>query len=287
MKKTKIWKLLKLFQMTLLFSCSFYSKSNNTESTSELQPNHTEVKNSGIEKNIQNLQQNQLFKNEKEEIIKKIVQEFDENEKLIKKIGPNIEMFTQQINTDIQKAEPTDQFGISKTTFPEKQDMNIDLMLKDNRLRRLFYSSLNYDENKIKKLASILAQTSSSNGYHYNLIGEIFWTGFKIQEAFENAVNTLTKDELRRLMFNFRTKPVKEIQENFEKLLQERNSWIKTVDNIISEYDKNTAGCRANGNILGEVIRTGYEHELNSHNSIQISNNIITTLNACCDHIHY
>lgn len=73
-------------------------------------------------------------------------------------------------------------------------------MLKDKRLRRLFYSSLNYDENKIKKLATILAQTSSSNDYHYILIGLIFWTGFKIQEAFESAVNILTKDEQKRLI---------------------------------------------------------------------------------------
>ncbi|MBB6208527.1 complement regulator-acquiring protein [Borreliella lanei] len=287
MKKNTIWKILKLFQITLLFSCSLYSKSNNTEATSELQPNPIEVKNSGIKKNIQNLQQSQFLKNEKEEIIKKIAQEFDENEKLINKIGPNIEMFTQKINTDIQKIEPTDQFRVNKTTFPEKKDMNIDFMLKDNRLRRLFYSSLNYDENKIKKLATILAQTSSSNGDHYRLIGLIFWTGFKIQEAFENAVNLLTKNEQRRLIFNFRTKTIKEIQENFEKLIQERNSWIKTVDNIIDEYDKNTGGCRSDGKILGEVIRIRHEYELNSDKSIQILNNIETPLKTCCDHIHY
>ncbi|MCD2381901.1 complement regulator-acquiring protein [Borreliella americana] len=287
MKKNRILKILSLFQITLLFSCSFYSKSNNTESTSELQPNHIEVKKSEVKKNIPNLQQSQFFTNEKEKIIQKIAQEFDENEKLINKMGPNIATFTQTINTDIQKIEPTDQFGINKTTFPEKKDMNIDFMLKENRIRRLFYSSLNYDENKIKTLATILAQTSSSTGYHYQLIGSIFWTGFKIQEAFESAVNILTKDEQRRLMFNFRTKTVKEIQENFEKLIQERNSWIKTVDNIIDEYDKNTGGCRTNGKILGEVIRIGYEYKLDSDKSMQILNNIRTPLKTCCDHIHY
>ncbi|APS99365.1 hypothetical protein Bmayo_04550 (plasmid) [Borreliella mayonii] len=287
MKKNTIWKILKLFQVTLLFSCSFYSKSNNTEATRELQTNPIEVKNSGIKKNIQNLQQSQLLKNEKEEIIKKIAQEFDENEKLINKIGPNIEMFAQNINTDIQKIEPIDKFGVNKTTFPENQDMYIDFMLKDNRFRRLFYSSLNYDENKIKKLATILAQTSSSNGYHYELIGSIFWTGFKIQEAFENTVNLLTKNEQRRLIFNYRTKTVKEIQENFEKLIQERNSWIKAVDNIIDEYDKNIAGCKADGKILGEVIRARHQYKLNSNESMQILTNIEAPLKTCCDHIHY
>nr|WP_301427686.1 complement regulator-acquiring protein [Borreliella americana]WKD01274.1 complement regulator-acquiring protein [Borreliella americana] len=104
MKKNRIWKILSLFQITLLFSCSFYSKSNNTESTSELQPNHIEVKKSEVKKNIPNLQQSQFFTNGKEKIIKKIAQEFDENEKLINKIGPNIATFTQTINTDIQKS---------------------------------------------------------------------------------------------------------------------------------------------------------------------------------------
>lgn len=296
MKRNKIWKTLKLFQITLLFSCSFYSKSNNTEAISELQSSPIKLgKIKVLQKtekivstqNLQNLQQSQFFKNEKEKIIKKIAQEFDENEKLINKIGPNIEMFAQTINTDIQKIEPNDQFGINKTLFTENKDNNIDFMLKDKQLRRLFYSSLNYDENKIKKLATILAQTSSSNDYHYILIGLIFWTGFKIQEAFESAVNILTKDEQKRLIFNFRTKTVKEIQENFEKLMQERNSWIKIVDNIIGEYDKNTGGCKADGKILGEVIRAGYEHELDSNKSMQILNNIETPLKTCCDHIHY
>ncbi|MGF7101965.1 complement regulator-acquiring protein [Borreliella kurtenbachii] len=292
MKKNIIWKTLKLFQITLLVSCSFYSKSNNTEATSELQSNLIKVKSFGVEKaenlkNIQHLQQSQLLKDEKEAIIKKIAQKFNENEKLIKKISLNIEIFTQKIKTDIQKIEPADQFGINTAAFPEKQDMNIDFMLKDNRVRRLFYSSLNYDENKIKKLATILAQTSSSTGYHYTLIGSIFWTGFKIQEALENAVKLLTKDEQRRLMFNFRTKTVKEIQEKFEKLIQERNSWITTIDNIIGEYDNNAGGARTDGKILGETIRLGYEHKFNPNESMQILNDIETPLKTCCDHIHY
>ncbi|MCD2380495.1 complement regulator-acquiring protein, partial [Borreliella burgdorferi] len=112
MKRNKIWKTLKLFQITLLFSCSFYSKSNNTEAISELQSSPIKLgKIKVLQKtekivstqNLQNLQQSQFFKNEKEKIIKKIAQEFDENEKLINKIGPNIEMFAQTINTDIQK----------------------------------------------------------------------------------------------------------------------------------------------------------------------------------------
>ncbi|WNY63393.1 complement regulator-acquiring protein (plasmid) [Borreliella carolinensis] len=292
MKKNTIWKTLKLFQITLLVSCSFYSKSNNTEATSELQPNIIEVKSLGVKKAVnikksQNLQQSQLLNDEKEAIIKKIAQEFDENEKLIKKINSNIEIFTQKINTDIQKIEPVDQFGINNAAFPEKQDMNIDFMLKENRFRRLFYSSLNYDENKIKKLTTILTQTSSSNGHHYTLIGLIFWTGFKIQEALEGAVKLLTKDEQRRLMFNFRTKTVKGIQEKLEKLIQEKNSWIKTIDNIIGEYDNNTGGAKTDGKILGEIIRIGYEHKFNPNESMQILNDIETPLKTCCDHMHY
>ncbi|MBB6213418.1 complement regulator-acquiring protein (plasmid) [Borreliella californiensis] len=295
MKKNTIWKILKLFQITLLVSCSFYSKSNNTEATGELQPPPIGVKSFGTDEkaenlkkiDIQNLQQSQHLKDEKETIIKKIAQEFDENEKLINKIGPNIEIFTQKINSDIPKIEPIDQFGINKTTFPENKETYIDFMLKDSRFRKLFYSSLNYDENKIKKIAKILAQTSSSSGYHYRLINSIFWTGFKIQESFEKTVKILTKDEQRHLMFNFRTKTVKEIQENFEKLIQERNSWIKTIDNIIWEYDNNTGGAKADGNILGEIIRLGYEYNFNPHESMQILYNIETMLKTCCDHIHY
>ncbi|AJA90750.1 hypothetical protein OY14_04690 (plasmid) [Borreliella chilensis] len=294
MKKKTIYKILELFKIALLFSCSFYSESNNTEATNELQPSSipTKIDENSIEKKenlekIQNLQKNQLSNNEKEGVIKKITQEFDENEELIKKIRPNIEIFNQKINIDIQKIEPIDQFGINKTTIPEKQDITIDLILANNLFRRFFYSSLNYDENKIKKFGTILSQVSSSDNSHYNLIGSILWTGFKIQESFEQTVNLLNKNEQRRLIFNFRTKTVKDIQENFEKLIQERNAWITTVENIISEYDKNTAGIRADGIILGELIRVRYANKFNPNASIQILDSIKDSLKDCCDHIHY
>ncbi|WPM06426.1 complement regulator-acquiring protein (plasmid) [Borreliella sinica] len=301
MKRKRICKILKLLKITLLFSCSFYSKSNNAKAI-ELQSNPIEIEKSSIKisenlkhfkhENTQaeyfhSLKQNQLLKNEKEAVIEKIKQELNENEKLINKIEPDIEIFTQKINKDIQKIEPIDQFGINKTTIPENQDIIIDSMLTKNLFRRLFYSSLNYDENKIKKLGKILAQASSSNGNHYSLISSIFWTGFKIQESFEKTVNLLTKTELRRLMFNFRTKTVKDIQENFEKLIQERNVWITTVENIIGEYDNNTAGVKTNGIILSEIIRVGYENKLNPNESMNILKDIQTLLKACCDHTHY
>ncbi|ABH02193.1 complement regulator-acquiring protein [Borreliella afzelii] len=293
MKKNTVYKILKLFTITLLFSCSFYSKSNNTEAISELQQNSIEIKNSGIGKtenlkNIQNLQQNQLLNNEKEMVIKNFTQRLNENEKLIQKIGPNISIFAPKINKDVLKIEPIDQFRINKNTFPENTQSHIlNLTLKDNQIRRLFYSSLDYNENKIKKLISILEQASSSTGYHYNVIGLIFWTGFKTQESFEKAVNLLTKNEQRRLMFNFDTKTVKDIQEKFEKLMQNRNDWIKTVEKIIDEYDNNIANVKADGMILGEMLRLEYEHKLNPDESMRIANDIETLLKACCDHTHY
>ncbi|WKC84955.1 complement regulator-acquiring protein [Borreliella lusitaniae] len=292
MKKNTIYKIIKLFKISLLFSCSFYSKSNNTEAISELKPNSVEIKKGSIKRvenleNIQKLQKPQLLQSEKETVIKKITKELNENEKLIQTLGPNIEIFAQKINTDIQKIEPVDQFGINKKTVPENKDHNIDLILQNNLIRRLFYSSLNYDENKIKKLAAILAQTSSSNGYHYSLVGSIFWTGFKIQESLEKTVNLLTKNEQRRLMFNFKTKTVKNVKENFEKLINERNEWITTVENIISEYDNNKAGIKSNGIILSEIIRLGYETKFNPDESLKNLTNIQTILKACCDHTHY
>ncbi|WKC76668.1 complement regulator-acquiring protein (plasmid) [Borreliella valaisiana] len=291
MKKNTIYKILKLFKITLLASCSFYSKPNDKEATNELQPNHIELNKTSITKEgnlkkILNLGQKEPSNYGKENVIQKITQRFNENEKLINKIGPNIEIFAQKINTDVQKIEPINQFEINKNTFPEKQDDNIDAILENNLFRRLFYSSLEYDENKIKRLITILAQASSSNGDHYRVIGLIFWTGFKIQESFEKAVNLLTKDEQRRLMFNFKTKTVKDVQENFEKLIQERNAWITIVENIISDYDK-YAGIRADGIVLKEFIKNGYEHKFNPNKSMQILMDIETLLKACCDHIHY
>ncbi|WP_424632617.1 complement regulator-acquiring protein [Borreliella lusitaniae] len=292
MKKNTIYTIIKLFKISLLFSCSFYSKSNNTEAISELKPNSVEIKKPSIKRvenleNIQKLQKPQLLQSEKETVIKKITKELNENEKLIQTLGPKIEIFAQKINTDIQKIEPVDQFGINKNKFPENKDHDIDLILQNNLIRRLFFSSLNYDENKIKKLAAILAQTSSSNGYHYKLVGSIFWTGFKIQESLEKTVNLLTKNEQRRLMFNFKTKTVKNVKENFEKLINERNEWITTVENIISEYDNNKAGIKSNGIILSEIIRLGYENKFNPDESLKILTNIQTILKACCDHTHY
>lgn len=284
-----IYKILTLFKITLLFSCSFYSQSNSEEATNELQSNLI-AKNFGINKaeNLNNLQQSQLSKTEKEGIIKKFIQRLNENEKLIESIESNIEIFAQKTNQDIQKIEPIDHFGINKNAFPENTGTsNIDLMLKKNEARRLFYSSLDYDENKIKKLISILAKTSSSSGYHYDIIGSFFWKGFKTQESLETVVNLLTKNERRRLILNFETKTVKDIQEKFEKLMQNKNAWIKIVEEVISKYGNNTASSSVDRIILGEMIRLGYKYKLNPDKSMRIAEKMQILLKACCDHIHY
>ncbi|WP_215536599.1 complement regulator-acquiring protein [Borreliella bavariensis] len=289
MKRNIIYKILTLFKITLLFSCSFYSQSNSEEATNELQSNLI-AKNFGINKteNLNNLQQSQLSKTEKERIIKKFIQRLNENEKLIESIESNIEISAQKTNQDIQKIEPIDHFGINKNAFPENTGAsNIDLMFKKNETRRLFYSSLDYDENKIKKLISILAKTSSSSGYHYDIIGSFFWKGFKIQESLETVVNLLTKNERRRLILNFETKTVKDIQEKFEKLMQNKNAWIKIVEEVISKYGNNTASSSVDRIILGEMIRLGYEYKLNPDESMRIAEKMQILLKACCDHIHY
>ncbi|QFI15004.1 complement regulator-acquiring protein (plasmid) [Borrelia sp. CA_690] len=305
MTKNKIYKILKLLQMTLLFSCSFYSKSNNTEATSELQSSPIEIgkvkvlqKTEKIQNTenivdiqnitkIENLQKDQFLKIEKEKGIKNFIQELNENEKLINKIGTYVEIFAQKINADVQKIEPIDKFGINANKFPIENEFHLKLFAPNNLFRRLFYSSLNYDENKIKKLVTVLSQISSSGTTHYELIGLTFWTGWKIQDSLEQAVNLLTKKEQKRIMLNFRTKTAKEIQENLEKLIQERNTWITIVDDIIGEYNNNTGGSRADGRILGEIIRVGYKHKLEPSKSAQILNNIQKALKECCDHIHY
>ncbi|WP_210377474.1 complement regulator-acquiring protein, partial [Borreliella garinii] len=56
--------------------------------------------------------------------------------------------------------------------------------------------------------------------------------------------------------------------------------------NIISDYDK-YAGIRADGIVLKEFIKNGYEHKFNPNKSMQILMDIETLLKACCDHIHY
>ncbi|WP_231929932.1 complement regulator-acquiring protein [Borreliella bavariensis] len=289
MKRNMIYKILTLFKITLLFSCSFYSPSNSEEATKELQSNLI-AKNFSINKaeNLNNLQQSQLSKTKKERIIKKFIQRLNENEELIESIESKIEISTQKTNQDIQKIEPIDHFGINKNAFPENTGAsNIDLMLKKNEARRLFYSSLDYDENKIKKLISILAKTSSSSGYHYNIIDAFFWKGFKTQESLETVVNLLTKNELRRLILNFETKTVKDIQEKFEKLIQNKNAWIKIVEEVISKYGNNTASSSVDRIILGEMIRLGYEYKLNPDESMRITEKMKILLKACCDHIHY
>lgn len=292
LKKNIIYKVLKLLKITLLASCSFYSESNDTEAIGELQSNYIESSTDSIanEKNLEkilNLEQYQFPKNEKENVIKKIIQRFNENEKYINQIGPIVAIFSQKIHKDIQKTEPIDQFGINKQNFQEKQNFKIDYMLSNNLFRRLFYSSLNYDEDKIKKLVKILAQLSSSNGYHYRLIGLFLWTGFKIQEAFEKAINLLNKDAQRRLLFNFKTKTVKDVQKNFEKLIQKRNAWITTIETLLREYNM-YPNVRADSIVLSEFVRNGYEDKLSSDESMQILLiDIRTLLRACCDHIHY
>ncbi|SCW39052.1 hypothetical protein SAMN02983004_00911 [Borreliella japonica] len=77
-----------------------------------------------------------------------------------------------------------------------------------------FYSKSN-NTKKTGELQSNPIVIKNPNDYHYDLIGSILWTGFKIQESFEKTVNLLTKNEQRRLMFNFRTNKVKDYSRKF------------------------------------------------------------------------
>ncbi|AAT93822.1 MULTISPECIES: complement regulator-acquiring protein [Borreliella] len=164
-----------------------------------------------------------------------------EAKELIQKILERSEDIVQISEIDANKGEPDDQFEMkaeifSKIFFNAGSTVTFD----DNEYvneRRILYTSLNFNENKILNLGKILSKLSQDSNYR-SLVKEILINrGFSIQLAIEEiSLRTLNvKDKIQHL-----NKPnLKTLYHDFNKLIPLKEKWLKDVDDIIKDYNAN------------------------------------------------
>ncbi|WKC87699.1 complement regulator-acquiring protein [Borreliella japonica] len=164
-----------------------------------------------------------------------------EAKELIQKILERSENIIQTRDIDSNKGEPDDQFGMKKEIFSKIFfNANSTVHFDENVYldeRRMFYTSLNFNEGTILNLGKILSKLSQDLNY-LSLIKEMLINrGFSIQLTMEEiSAKILTvKDKLQHL----NKSNLKTLYYDFNQLTTLKEKWLKDVDDIIKEYNTN------------------------------------------------
>ncbi len=186
-----------------------------------------------------------------------------EKQTIIKSLKEEIQNVTDLIEQDknnIQENEPADQFGMKNGAFkiiignPSQKAYNDP---KSQGNRRQFYSSLDYNENKISQLGIILNKITSDDIHRGQLHIDITNAGRAYSQfLFERAVDKLKEYQDKLDLLNFQD--LITIKVKFDTIKQLRLLWQNTVDNIIKDYEDNKMGIQTDSQKLIEHIREQY-----------------------------
>ncbi len=193
----------------------------------------------------------------KSQNLKPVNQKSLEEEDIISKlkaIGKKLEAQEKKDNTKIAK--------ITAAKFDFLDTFKIgsyDLMIKDNQMqiKRIIYSSLNYERQKINTLKEILEKLKQ-NPKNTNILGKfinhISWfIQYQINEHLK-----LIQDKLYTLTY----KEAKELLISIESSLKLKQRFIKTLNETIEAYNKNLNNINTDEEALANHMNKHYkDHE--------------------------
>ncbi len=191
----------------------------------------------------QNLKPSNQKSLEKEDIISKL-----------KAIGKKMEAQEKKDNTKIAK------IAAEKFDFLDTFKIGShDLMIKDNQMqiKRIIYSSLNYEKQKINTLKEILEKLKR-NPKNTNILGKfmqhISWfIQYQINEHLK-----LIQDELYTLTH----KEAKDLLISIESSLELKQRFKKTLNETIEAYNKNLNNIKSDEEALANHMNENYkDHE--------------------------
>ncbi|UPA12595.1 complement regulator-acquiring protein [Borrelia venezuelensis] len=178
----------------------------------------------------------------------------------LRKQVQNVTALIEKDKKHTQKNEPADQFGMKNGVFkivignPSQKAYNNP---ESQSNRRQFYSSLNYNEVKIRKLGIILNQITSDDINRGQLHIDITNAGRAYSQfLFERVIDKIkdVQDKLDSLNF----KDLKKIKTKFDEIAKLKLLWKNTADNIIKDYDNDADGIKTDSQKLIEYIREKY-----------------------------
>ncbi|AHH05426.1 Antigen P35 (plasmid) [Borrelia miyamotoi FR64b] len=186
---------------------------------------------------------------------------------LITSLKKQVQKVISSVNQDkinIKANEPPDQFGMKNGTFkiimgnPSQQTYNSP---EGQENRRQFYSSLNYDKEKIRKFGIILNKITLDNVNRGQLHTNITNAGrYHSQFQFERIINKIkeVQDKLNYLDI----KDLRTISIKLEEIEMLKTFWQTSMNNLIKEYEDNQYGIQTDSQKLIEHVKEKYANIL-------------------------
>ncbi|UPA17278.1 complement regulator-acquiring protein (plasmid) [Borrelia coriaceae] len=226
-----------------------------------------EVVSSGV---IDSVQSGGSIKPKEEDVNKVLVEEVvkvdsvikGEKEELISAIKKDVNNVRGLVSADKAEVEDESQYGMNDEVFKEVINESNQKPLYDDsnrELRRLFYSSLFYNKEKIKDFVEILKKIESDVKNKGTWIIDIMNAVIEpLQFSFERVINKLeeNKDKLDKLSLD----DLREVKSKLEEIQLQRLTWRKSVDAIITDYKGKKDGIDSDSEKLISHISEGYKN---------------------------
>ncbi|ACH94157.1 complement regulator-acquiring protein [Borrelia duttonii] len=185
----------------------------------------------------------------------------DEKGELISALINDINSVMGLLNQDKAEVEDANQYGMKDEVFKfvlnEVNGKTLDH--DDNKeVRRLFYSSLLYNKERIEDFAEILKKVESDNTNKGTWIQDIMnAVVVDLQFGFERIINKLEKN--REQLDKLSLVDLREIKSKLEEIQLQKLNWRKAVDSLISSYKAKADGIDSDSKKLIEHIEKRYK----------------------------
>lgn len=224
-------------------------RSNNSRNLKNLKSHTNSANSSENNKNLENESQNSKSSNQnsqEETTISKL-----EN------IGKGIEAQKKEENTQVAKMAKSDgvQYDFLETFKLQRDDYF--MFHAKMKLKRIIYSSLNYDTKKILALKEILEKLDTTDK-NRRVAGKFLETSRNIQLKLEDTHLKKIQDTLRALS----KKEAETLLQDVKRDLKIKQNFAKSLNATIEAYNKDVGGIRTNDEALAKHIKDKYSHPL-------------------------
>ncbi|AHH06058.1 Antigen P35 (plasmid) [Borrelia miyamotoi FR64b] len=185
---------------------------------------------------------------------------FDEKEKLISELKKDIDNVKGLVSRDKAEVEEDSQYDMKDEVFKLLSNTvnNKTLDNDENKeLRRLFYSSLLYNKERIKDFAEILKKIGSYNTNKGTWLRDIMNAVINLQSNFEEVIAKIeeNKDKLDKLGLD----DLKEVKTKLEEIQLQKLNWRKAVNSLIESYKAKTDDIDSDSEKLIKHIEKEYK----------------------------
>ncbi|MBW6187537.1 complement regulator-acquiring protein, partial [Pseudomonas aeruginosa] len=128
---------------------------------------------------------------------------------------------------------------------------------ENKELRRLFYSSLLYNKERIKDFAEILKKIGSYNTNKGTWLRDIMNAVINLQSNFEEVIAKIeeNKDKLDKLSLD----DLREVKTKLEEIQLQKLNWRKAVNSLIESYKAKTDDIDSDSEKLIKHIEKEYK----------------------------